>query len=81
MQVAQLDILEKAHFDKEQARAILNVVEIAVKEHEDSAATKADVHRLELKMEQVKSELLKWLVGMIFGQAALLWYIIKGSAL
>jgi hypothetical protein len=40
-------------------------------------ATKGDIKDLELKIEQVKFDLIKWFVPMLLGQAALVVTLVK----
>jgi len=60
----------------DQARAILKVMEAELATHQDTLVTKLDlrdaVHALELKIESVRSDLVRWVFVCTFGQAALL---------
>lgn len=64
MQVAHLDLLEKANLQSDQARAILQVMDDSLKQHGESAATKSDLHQLEIR-------LVKWMVALLLGGAGL----------
>ena len=60
------DVL-KAHFKTEEdARLIIDFVEQTAKSKIDDKqlANKTDIKELELKIEQVKSEMLKWFIGL-----------------
>jgi hypothetical protein len=76
MQAASLDVLEKAKFTPEQARAVAQTFEIELLAQRDTLATKADLtearHGLEVKIEAVKSELVRWVFLCILGQTAML---------
>jgi len=76
MQTTSLDLLEKAKLPPDQARAILQVMEAELAIHRDALATRSDLqaaeHRLEVKIESVRSDLVRWVFVCTFGQAALL---------
>ena len=70
-----------------QARAILKVMELEIKAHEEVLATKSDlreaVHGLELRMESMRSELMaeikglegklmRWVFTCMLGQTAVI---------
>ncbi len=65
-------------FDEPEAKTIASAVEIALETNNtallDKVATKADlakeVNRLEVKIEQMKSELIKWMFIFWIGQFA-----------
>jgi hypothetical protein len=57
MQAASLEVLEKANLPAPQARAIVQAIEIEIAGAHTSLATKDDVHRLELKIEGLRSEI------------------------
>jgi hypothetical protein len=73
---SSLDILEKTKLSPDQARAILRVMETELAAHPDGLATGIDLrvgmHALELKIESVRSDLVRWMFVCTFGQAALL---------
>ena len=76
MQAAALEILEKANVSAPQARAFVQAIEIELAAQRDVLATKldlSDVRRdLEVKLESVKSELVRWVFLCILGQTAVL---------
>jgi hypothetical protein len=87
MQTASLDLLEKTKLPPDQARAILKVMEAEFATHRAELATKADLdatkadlrvalreytHALELKIESLRGELVRWVFVCTFGQTALL---------
>lgn len=76
MNSSSLEILEKTKLSPDQARAILKVMEAELAAHRDGLATRIDlrdgVHALELKIESVRSDLVRWVFVCTFGQAALL---------
>ena len=85
MLAASLDILEKAQVPPLQARAIVQAIELELVAQHDVLATKQDLalfkqdfrhdlqemrHALELKIEQVRSELIRWVFTVMLGQTA-----------
>jgi hypothetical protein len=58
--------LEKAGLPQEQAEAIAEAFKEASAEAE--VATKRDVEHLEIKIAEMKFDLLKWIVGMSLAQ-------------
>lgn len=62
--------LQKAGFSQDQVEALAEYLDT-------QAATKADIATLELKLAEAKSELIKWVVGVAFGQTAMLLAMIK----
>lgn len=72
MQTTSLDLLEKAKLPPDQARAILKVMEAEFATQHHELATKSDLHVLELKLESVRSELVRWVFVCTFGQTAIL---------
>ena len=84
--------LRDAGFTDAQAETVTDVL-VEVRDHDDARlATKTDLdflrqavkadlesqeRRLETKIEAVKTDLMKWLVPMLFGQAALIAAIVK----
>jgi hypothetical protein len=69
-----LDILEKTQLPANQARAILQVMELEMNAREEILATKSDLnnafHALELRMEGLESRLTRWLFTCMLGQSA-----------
>jgi hypothetical protein len=76
MNTSSLDLLEKTKLSPDQARAILKVMEAELSAHRDGLATRIDLkegfHALELKVESVRSDLVRWVFVGTFSQAALL---------
>ena len=76
MQAATLEILEKANVPAAQARAFAQAIEIEMAAQRDVLATKLDLsdvrRELEVKLESVKSELVRWVFLCILGQTAVL---------
>ena len=62
--------LQKAGFSQYQVEALAEYLDT-------QAATKADIAALELKLAETKAELIKWVVGVAFGQTALLMAMAK----
>lgn len=73
------DKLQAGGFTPEQARSAASALVEAMSSAE--LATKADIKeaeiRLEAKIDAAKTELLKWLAPMLFGQAALIAALVK----
>jgi hypothetical protein len=59
----------KEKLGEEQAKAVIEYIETTTKQ---GLATKDDIYRLELKIESIKSELIKWMIGVGIGIVALL---------
>jgi hypothetical protein len=83
MQTNSRDALENAKLPPDQARAILKVMEaeLALQHGElvtrsDLLATRnelrEDIHALDLKIETVRSDLVRWVFVCTFGQTTLL---------
>jgi hypothetical protein len=87
MQTNSLDVLENAKLPPDQARAILKVMETEFALQHGDLATRTDlrdamhaarsemreaIHALDLKIESVRSDLVRWVFVCTFGQAALL---------
>jgi len=76
MSVAALEILEQAQFSSVQARAIARVLEVESIAHRDELATKADLSRvearLEVRIENAKGENMRWTFLVMIGQVTLL---------
>ncbi|MGD1032486.1 MAG: hypothetical protein ABSA05_15255 [Opitutaceae bacterium] len=76
MRTSSLEILEKTKLSPDQARAILRVMEAELAASQNEVANRIDLrdgfHALELKIESVRSELVRWVFVCTFGQAALL---------
>jgi hypothetical protein len=69
MKTSSLKALENAELPPAQARAILQVMESELADHESSLASKADLlgglHRLELKIEAQRAELIAEIKGTV----------------
>ena len=76
VQAATLEILEKANVPAAQARAIAQAIEIELLAQRDVLSTKVDLsevrRELEVKIESIKSELVRWVFLCILGQTAVL---------
>jgi hypothetical protein len=76
MRTSSLGILQRTKLSPDQARAILEVMEAEFAAREDRLATRIEMrdgfHSLELKIEAVRSDLVRWVFVCTFGQAALL---------
>ena len=60
-----------------QAKAIVSVVKTAQETGLENLATKDDIRQLEVKIANLKSDLLKWFIGLLVGQAAFFLAILK----
>lgn len=81
--------LEKAGFSPEQAEVqaetLKEIVENNQKSIEENIATKKDLketetvlrHELDLKIAELKSELIKWMLGFLVAQSAIIISCIK----
>jgi hypothetical protein len=65
------EILTSAEMPEKQARALLAIVQKLQEARLGEVATKNDLKELELKIEQVKFDLLKWIIPFLIGQIAL----------
>jgi hypothetical protein len=85
MQTASLDLLEKTELPANQARAILQAMELEITARQESSATKSELrdafHSLDLKMEALRAEmkglegrLTRWVFTCILGQTAVLYF-------
>jgi len=76
MQTASLDILEKTHLPPNQARAILQVMEMEMTAREVKFATKDEIkdafHALQLEIRGVETRLTRWVLTCILGQTAVM---------
>lgn len=73
--------LQAAGMPLEQAEALAKAQKVALDEMvmAKELATQADILRLENKMEANKHEILKWIIGMLVAQTALLVTVISFS--
>jgi hypothetical protein len=69
--------LKASDLTEAQAKAIVSVVKIAQETGLENLATKEDIRQLEVKIANLKSDLLKWFVGLLVGQAAFFLAILK----
>ena len=76
VQAATLEILEKANVPPAQARAFAQAIEIELAAQRDTLATKLDLtdlrRELEVRIESVKSEIVRWVFLCVLGQTAVL---------
>jgi len=76
MKTISLDILEKTQLPLNQARAILEAMELEINAREEILATKSDLnnafHALELKMEGLEGRLTRWVFTCMLGQSAVI---------
>jgi hypothetical protein len=80
MKTISLEILEKTQLPADQARAILQVMELEINARVEAFATKGDlkdvvkdaVHALELRMEGLESRLTRWVFTCMLGQSAVI---------
>jgi len=94
MQAASLEILEKANVPAPQARAIVQAIEFELIAAKDTLATKHDIielrqgmgelrHGLELKMEGVKTEVVRWVflavVGLIPIMSGVMYFLLQNT--
>ncbi|MBF0285400.1 MAG: DUF1640 domain-containing protein [Magnetococcales bacterium] len=71
-----METLQASGFNDAQAKGIVSVLRGAQEAHLDELATKRDLKELELRLEQRmsdnKTDLLKWVGGMFAAQTALI---------
>jgi hypothetical protein len=83
MQTASLDLLEKTQLPANQARAILQAMELEITARQDASATKSELkdafHSLDLKIEALRGDLKglegrlsRWVFTCILGQTAVM---------
>lgn len=65
------ETLTAAEMPEKQARALVAIVHEIQEAPLAEVATKNDLKELEVKIEQVKFELLKWLIPFLIGQIVL----------
>jgi len=85
MLAASLEILERAQVPPLQARAIVQAIELELVAQRDVLATKQDIsllrhefrgdlqemrHDLEIKIEKIRSDLVRWVFTVGLGQTA-----------
>ena len=70
--------LKAAGFDESQAEALSDVQKESLTEILDTTlATKSDIIRLEKEIASSKSEIIKWVAGMLVAQAAIVATLVK----
>jgi len=72
MRAESLEILTRADVPPAQALAFVRAIDLELDARGDTLATKADIDRVELKIESTKSELVRWVFSCILGQTAVL---------
>ena len=83
MQTTSLDLLEKTQLPANQARAILQAMELEMAAHQEELATKNELkdalHGLDLRIEALRGELkglesrlTRWVFTCILGQTAVM---------
>ena len=83
MQIAELELYEilKSKLGDKKAKSLVEYIEAKVdkkfEEKKDVLATKQDVANLEIKMEKVKSDIIKWMFLFWVGQLASLIAILQ----
>jgi len=69
--------LKASDLTEAQAKAIVSVVKTAQETGLENLATKDDIRQLEIKIANLKSDLLKWFIGLLVGQAAFFLAILR----
>lgn len=83
MTVTTIDLYNilRSKIGESEAKTLVEFVEQKVqsklKEEMNSFATKEDIHLLELKIEKVRSDLIKWMFVFLAGQTGLIITILK----
>ena len=83
MTVTTIDLYDilRSKIGESEAKTLVEFVEQKVqsqlKEEMNSFATKEDIHLLELKIEKVRSDLIKWMFVFLAGQTGLIITILK----
>ena len=83
MTVTTIDLYNilRSKIGESEAKTLVEFVEQKVqsqlKEEMDSFATKKDIHLLELKIEKVRSDLIKWMFVFWVGQTGLIIALLK----
>ena len=83
MTVTTIDLYNilRSKIGESEAKTLVEFVEQKVqsqlKEDMNSFATKEDIHLLELKIEKVRSDLIKWMFVFLAGQTGLIITILK----
>lgn len=58
-------------------KKVEEVVELLTETAREGLATKEDIYRLELKIENLKVEMIKWMIGMLIAQGSIMLAIIR----
>jgi hypothetical protein len=87
MTVTTIDLFNilKDRLGESEAKTLVEFIEVQVKEHMDEGlktyATKEDlkeeIHKLEIKIEQVRSDMIKWMFIFWAGQTGLIIGVLK----
>jgi hypothetical protein len=83
MTVTSIDLYNilRSKIVESEAKSLIEFVEQKVtqtlEENKDRIATKEDIHLLELKIEKVRSDMIKWMFVFWAGQTGLLIGLIK----
>lgn len=76
MQLSSLEVLEQAQFPQVQARAILRVLEAESAARREDLVTKGylreEINRLDVRIESVKADLVRWMFSALAGQTLLI---------
>ena len=72
--LAFIDALKNSSVPEEQARAHASALDSALRE---TVATKSDIQGLDFKIQELKVDLLKWIVPLLLGQAALVAALVR----
>ncbi len=59
------------------AKEFVNAIDSSSSFEKDRYSSKEDILKLELKLEQSKAEIIKWVVGVIIGQTAVIITLLK----
>jgi hypothetical protein len=71
---AYIDKLKSGGVSDEQARVQADALDIALL---DTVATKADISEVKIVIAEMKYDMIKWLVPLLLGQAALVAALVK----
>ena len=70
-QVVELFNIFSETFGKEKAQIAIKDIEEIIDSRRQDLATKSDIKEIELKIEQVRSSLIKWIVGVTLAQISI----------
>ncbi|MBF0519518.1 MAG: DUF1640 domain-containing protein [Nitrospirae bacterium] len=71
------ETLKSSGFSEEQAKGLSETLRVTQETSSEHLATKEDISRLELKIESVKSETLKWMFLFLAGQLVAMFTLFK----